>query len=84
MLCFSDGIMESLTERLQKNAFDKQENLEVTLFERVIEGLDPLCFHSLVKQMLLITLGEWMILMCSKKVNCDCVIYFFEYVVSEV
>ncbi|KAF2976918.1 hypothetical protein EK904_010967 [Melospiza melodia maxima] len=31
-----DGIMENLTEQLQKNVFDKRENLEVTLFERVI------------------------------------------------
>lgn len=66
MLCFPDGIMENLTEQLQKNAFGKQENLEVILFERVIEGLDHLCFHSLVKQMLLITLGEWFILMFLK------------------
>lgn len=57
MLCFSDGIMESLTEPSQKNVFGKQENLEVTLFERVIEDLDHLYFHSLVKQMLLTTLG---------------------------
>lgn len=50
LLFFSGGIMENLTEQLQKNAFDKQENLEVTLFERVIGDQVHLCFHSLVKQ----------------------------------
>lgn len=49
--------MENLTEQLQKNVFDKQENLEVTLFERVIGDQVHLCFHSLVKQMSII-LGE--------------------------
>lgn len=54
---FSGGIMENLIEQLQKNVFDKQENLEVTLFERVIGDQVHLCFHSLVKQMSII-LGE--------------------------
>lgn len=49
--------MENLTEQLQKNVFDRRENLEVTLFERVIGDQVHLCFHSLVKQMS-ITLGE--------------------------
>lgn len=58
MLCFfSGGIMESLTEQLQKNVFGRQENLEATLFEKVIGDQVHLCFHSLVKQMS-ITSGE--------------------------
>lgn len=49
--------MESLTEQLQKNVFGRQENLEVTLFEKVIGDQVHLCFRSLVKQMS-ITSGE--------------------------
>lgn len=49
--------MENLTEQLQKNVSDKQENLEVTLFERVIGDQVHLSFRSLVKQMSII-LGE--------------------------
>lgn len=49
--------MENSTEQLQKNVFGKLENLEVTLFERVIGDRVHLCFHSLVKQMSTI-LGE--------------------------
>lgn len=50
-ICFLGGIMENLTEQLLKNVFGKQENLELTLFERVIGDRVHLCFRSLVKQM---------------------------------
>lgn len=49
--------MENSTEQLQNSVLGKRENLEVTLFERVIGDWVHLFFHSLVKQMSII-LGE--------------------------